>query len=520
MALFVVYPIFSALQLSLGSFGAWSLSAYQQIFQTPWLLQSFWNSIRLGAGTATVAVVVAYAYALVVARTRVPGRKALNLLAILPIISPPFLFTLSVILLFGNNGLVTRQVFGIESFPIYGLWGLMFVQTLCFFPIAYLTLVGILQAIDSSLEDAALDLGANRWKCFWSVTFPLSLPGVFAAWLLVFVTSLADFANPMILGGRYSVLSVQAYLEFTGQGNLMLGAALSNLLLLPCLAAFFLQKWLLKRRSYVTVTGKPQRKDRDSFSPAARRILALLAWSLSGLTILLYMAVLAGAFTKAWGIDYRFSLEHFQKIFETDWKVIRDTVLISSLSTPIAGVLGLLTAYVIVRKRFRGRKVMEAVALLPYALPGTTVGIGYILAFNEAPFVLTGTLWIILFAFIFRHMPVGIEAAKAALSQIDPAIENAASDLGAGSAKVFFSISLPLLKPALFGGMAYVFVHCMTAVSAVIFLVSARWTHMTVLILDQVEVLRYSVAAVLCWILMAIVLFAFFLMKVALREAR
>lgn len=522
MLLFVLYPIGSALQLSFAPADEASSfwSAYAHIIESPWLRKAFWNSIGLAAAVASLSVVVAYVYALLVTRTQMRARKLLQVLATLPLISPPFLFTLSIILLFGNSGLVTRFLFGLDAFPIYGFWGLSLVQTLCFFPIAFLTLVGVLEGIESSLEEAALDLGAGRWKCFVSVTLPLSLPGIMAAWLLVFVSSLADFANPMILGGQFQVLSVQAFLEFTGQGNLVLGAALSNLLLLPCLGAFFLQKWVLKKRSYVTVTGKPQRKGRDFLSPVARWSLGSFAWAVSGLTILLYIAVLAGAFTKKWGIDYRFSLEHFAGVFDVGWGVIRDTVVVSGIATPFAGILGILIAYLIVRKRFVGRRVLEFSSLIPYALPGTTVGIGYILAFNEAPLMLTGTLWIIVFSFIFRHMPVGIEAAKASLSQIDPAIENAAADLGAGSFRVFKDIVFPLLRPAFVAGMVYVFVHCMTAVSAVIFLVSARWNHMTVLILGQVEVLRYSAAAVLCWILMGIILLAFLLMKWSLRDER
>jgi len=190
--------------------------------------------------------------------------------------------------------------------------------------------------------------------------------------------------------------------------------------------------------------------------------------------------------------------------------------LISAIATPIAGILGMIIAFLVVRKSFPGRRILESSSLFPFALPGTTIGIGYVLAFNDQPLLLTGTAAIIVIAFVFRHMPVGIEAAKASLLQIDKSIEEAGQDLGANSARCFREITLPLIKPAWFTGMAYVFVHCMTAVSAVIFLVSAKWNHMTVLILSQTEILRFSAAAVLCLFLILIVLAAFGLMKILL----
>lgn len=515
-AVFVIYPVFSALKLSLTKDGVWTLQSYVYILEKSWLRRSFWNSLLLGSLTATASCLVGYLYAFLATRTQVKGKSFFRLMATLPIISPPFMLTLSVILLLGKNGFLTNQLLGLDNFDVYGLWGLVFVQTICMFPIAYLTLSSVLLGIDSSIEDAAADLGASNLRIFGTVTLPLSVPGIIASWLLVFVTSLADFANPMILAGKFDVLSVQAYLQFTGMGNLELGAALSNLLLIPCLVAYTLQKYILRNKSFVTVTGKPQLRKRDLCSPIVRRLLASLAAAFSLVILVLYVTVLAGCFTKSWGLDYTFSLENFAYVFDVGWQTIKSTVLLSSIATPIAGVMGILVAYLVVRKRFLGRRALEVISLFPFALPGTTVGIGFVLAFNDQPLLLTGTAAIIVIAFIFRHMPVGIEAAKASLMQIDPSIEEAASDLGASSAKCFKDITLPLVKPAWFTGMAYVFVHCMTAVSAVIFLVSAKWNHMTVLILAQTEILRFSAAAVLCLILILIVLTAFGVMKALL----
>jgi iron(III) transport system permease protein len=467
----------------------------------------------LGAITASLSVIIGYIFSYMLTRTQTPMKGFFRMMATLPLISPPFMLTLSVILLFGKSGFITHQIFGWQDFNIQGLQGLVLVQTLSMFPIAYLTLNGVLSGLDSATEDAALDLGASKIRTFFDITLPLSAPGILSAWLLVFVSSLADFANPLMLAGKFDVLSVQAYLQFTGMNNLELGAALSNLLLVPCMCAYIIQKYYLSKKSFVTFTGKGGFRDRELTTPIARLFLMSFGLLVSLLIIALYVTVLAGCFTKAWGIDYSFSLENFKYVMDVGWNTIVSTTFVSVVATPFAGLFGILIAFLIVRRRFLGRKVLDIVAMLPFALPGTAVGIGYVLAFNQPPLLLTGTAFIIILCFIFRNMPVGIESAKSSLLQIDKSIEEAATNLGANTIRVFRDITLPMIKPATFASMAYVFVHCMTAVSAVIFLTSAQWNHMTVLILSQTEILRFSAASVLCLVLISIVLIAFWALK-------
>lgn len=513
LGLFILYPMAMTLKLSLTKDGVWGFDSYQYIFEKVWLRRSLFNSILLGTITASVSVIIGYIFSYMLTRTRVRAKGFFKMMATLPLISPPFMLTLSVILLFGRNGFITNNILGWTDFTLQGLGGLVLVQTLGMFPIAYLTLNGVLTSLDSATEDAAMDLGASKLRTFFDITLPLSAPGILSAWLLVFVTSLADFANPLMLAGKFDVLSVQAYLQFTGQNNLSLGAALSNLLLVPCVAAYVFQKYYLSKKSYVTVSGKGGARDRELTTPLARYFLMSICSTVGALTILLYATVLAGCFTRSWGIDYSFSLENFRYVIDVGWSTILDTFLVSAVATPITGFMGLLIAFLIVRRRFLGRRVLDIMAMLPFALPGTALGIGYVLAFNEPPLLLTGTAFIIILSFIFRNMPVGIESAKSSLLQIDKSIEEAATNLGANTLRVFRDITLPMIKPATFASMAYVFVHCMTAVSAVIFLVSAKWNHMTVLILSQTEILRFSAAAVLCLILISIVLLALWALK-------
>ncbi|MCF6335758.1 MAG: ABC transporter permease subunit, partial [Spirochaetales bacterium] len=281
LVLFIVYPLYAAAKLSLSDDGVFSLSQYQYIFTHSYYRKSIMNSVMLGAIVATLATFVGFVFAFAIAKGGIKGQKFFQPMAILPIISPPFMFALSVILLFGRNGLITAKLLHIDTSGVYGLKGLVIVQVITMYPIAYMTLVGILQAIDPDLETCAMNLGAKRIKTFFTVTLPLALPGIFASWLLVFVGSLTDFGNPIIIGGEFDVLSVRAYLEFTGMGNLPRGAALAMLLLVPTVGVFFIQKYIIKNKAYVTITGKSSRRGSSSVTGVAKIGLFIFALGVS-----------------------------------------------------------------------------------------------------------------------------------------------------------------------------------------------------------------------------------------------
>ncbi len=514
---FVAYPLAEALRLSFLKEGKFSLEIWKDVLSGAHL-QALWGSVRLGIWTASVSTVIGFVFAFAIHRTGMGGKKFLSTIAQLPVISPPFSLTLSVILLAGNNGLITRQLLGLQNFSIYGLSGLVIVQTVGMFPIAYLTLAGVLQAMDSTLEEAALDLNAGRWRAFRTVTLPLAVPGILSAWLLVFTNSLADFANPLLLAGNYRVLSVEAYIQVTGRNDLGGGAALSLLLLLPTLTAFFLQRNWVAKRSFVTVTGKPNAKLVEIASPRVRLALGAGVWTCVAFILGLYGTIVAGCFVKNWGIDYSFTLSNIAEALTRGRDAIRSTVTLAAAATPVAGLLAMAAALVFVRKTFAGKRVLEALMMTPFAVPGTLLGIAYILAFNKAPLILVGTAAIIVINYVIRELPVGIESGVASLRQIDPSIEEAAKDLGADEGTVFRTIVLPLVRPAFITSMSYTFVRSMTAVSAVIFLISARWYHMTVLIYNFSENLRFGLASVLATVLIVIVMGAFALMRLLVRD--
>jgi iron(III) transport system permease protein len=512
--LFVVYPLLRVFEMSVIEDGRLSLHVYADLLDKPFERQPIYNSLILGVLVAVTGTAVGYLFAFAIARADVPWKRFFRIVATFPIISPPFVLSLAAILLLGRQGFITRTVFqGWWDPHIYGLRGLTLVETIAFFPTAFLIMLGILQAIDPALEESSLNLGATRWQVFRTVTLPLSVPGLASSLLVVFVESLADFGNPIILSGNFHVLSVQAYLHITGMTDFSGGAALAVILLLPTLVAFLLQKYWVSRKSYVTVTGKPS-PGRLSVDPATRRLLFGLCLLVTGAILLLYGTVVFGSFITLWGANYTPTLKHYVSVFQIGGGYLRDTLILAGVATPITGILGMVIAFLVVRKEFVGKGLMDVTSMLTFAVPGTVVGIGYILAFNERPLLLTGTAAIIVLLFIFRNVPVGIRAGVAALQQIDKAIEEAATNLGAGTGRTFVTITLPLITPAFFSGLAYSFVRCMTAISAVIFVVSGKWNLITVAILGLVENADLSQAAAFSLVLVAIVLLVLGLMQI------
>lgn len=518
VAAFVAYPLIEAVRLTfLAENGSFTLETWATVL-SPRYLVALWGSIRLGVLTATCSTLLGFAFAFLTERTSVGWKKFISTMATLPVISPPFSLTLSIILLFGNNGLVTKRILGLENFSIYGLNGLVIVQTIGMFPIAFLTLSSVLKAIDSTVEDAALDLRASRWTTFRTVTLPLATPGILSAWLLVFTNSLADFANPLLLSGSYRVLSTEAYMEVTGRNNLGGGAALSLILLLPTLTAFFAQRYWITRKSFVTVTGKPSTRLTELASLPVRVGLTAFVGLCVLFILSLYGTIVAGCFVRNWGIDYTFTLDNIGEALSRGARALGDTLTLAAIATPVAGILAMIAALVVVRKTFVGKRLLEALIMTPFAVPGTLIGISYILAFNKPPMLLVGTAAIIVINYVIRELPVGLETGAASLRQIDPAIEEAAQDLGADMPTMFRTIVLPLIRPAFISSMSYTFVRSMTAVSAIIFLISARWYHLTVQIYNFSELLRFGWASVLATALIIIVLVAFGIMRLLVRD--
>ncbi len=509
LGLFVVYPMAMLLGRVLTDHGVFTTAGLMAVLTDKHQIRAFWNSLLLAVLVGIAGTVLGFVFAFTASRGRLPRGliSAIDAAVLLPLVSPPFTTAIAMIFSFGPRGLITYDLLGLKGVTVYGLTSTLCSEVMTYFPIAYLTLRPLLAAIDSNVEGMALSLGASRWRVFRTVTLPLTIPGLANAFLLLFAASLADFATPLILAGNnFPVLPTQAFLQITGLFDLRGGAALSFVLLVPALMVFLLQRYWVSRRYYVTVTGKGAGQTPfDSVSPGARIVL-LAACALVTLVIVYFYALLLYAsVVVALGANHTLTLQHYRVIFTDGLKAIRDTLIIAAFAMPLGGLYGILLGYLITKKSFVGRRSMELVSMINYALPGTIVGIAYLIAFNDPPIELAGTALIIIACYIFRYGPTGIRATVALLQQIDKSLEEASQGLGAGSGTTFRRVTLPLIMPAFFAGLGVVFIRSMTAISATIFLVSISWTLITVKILENITELSLGPAAAFSVLVVVIV---------------
>jgi iron(III) transport system permease protein len=523
VALFVLYPLGRLLVLTFWNDGP-SLDAVRGLVGDWTHRAALVNSLLLAALVGIAGTVLGFAFALLAVRANLPRwvSRALDAVVLLPLISPPFTAAIALIFALGPRGLISYHVFGLTRVNIYGLWGTLLSETLTYFPIAYLTLKAVLANVDANLEDSAFSLGARRWRVFRTVTLPLTTPGVANAFLLVSAASLADFATPLILAGtRFPVLPTQAFLQITGLYDMRGGAALCFLLLVPALAVFAGQRWFTERRggTFVTVTGKVGAVTRvKSLSPAAVLGLAAGCALVVVLVLVCYLLIFAASIVRGLGADNSLSLAHYAHVFSGGLKAVRDTLIIAAICMPVGGLFAVVLGFLVSRTQFPGRRALEFVAMMNYALPGTIVGIAYLVAFNDPPLALTGTAFILVVCYVFRYSLAGTRATSAVLAQIDPSIEEASASLGARRDVTFRRVVLPLIRPALLAGMTVLFIRGMTAISATIFLVSLDWSLVTVRILEGITNLELGQASAFSMVVIALVYLAVFVASLAMRR--
>ena len=481
-----------------------------------------WNTLFLALASALGTTVLGTLMALLAERAAGPRvQTPLRVVALLPIITPPFVVGLGLILLFGRAGIVNQfleYAFGIQPTRwFYGAFGVWFAQMFAFTPIAFMIMRGVVQGIAPSMEEAAQTLRADRSRTFFTITLPLLKPGLAKAFLVGFVESIADFGNPIVVGGQFSVLSTEVFFAIVGaqydQGR---AASLAWILTLFALGVFALQHGLLGKRQFTTVSGKGDSGIPMRLPDGVRRTVSCVVYPWLAFTLVVYVFAFAGGFVKTWGRDYTLTLEHFSTTFGlewgqfglvwagTAWNSLFTTLKLAGIASPITAVIGLLIAYLLSRIEFKGRHAFEFVALLSFAIPGTVLGVSYILAFNIPPIEMTGTGLIIVVCFLFRNLPVGVQAGMAAFKQLDKSLDEASLTLRATTAQTLFAVSLPLLKPALIAALVYSFARAMTTVSAVIFLVTAENELATTYIIGRVGNGDYGVALAYCTTLIII----------------
>ncbi len=684
LLVFVFFPLARA--ISNGFFnkeGLFDLKYFARYFDSyygPTNQQIFMNTLQMGLLSSVLGTLLGFIFAFAVVRCKIPGQRWVHLVAMVPTVSPPFAIAISAILLFGRNGLITKQLFGL-NYNIYGMQGLVFVQVITFFTVSYLILRAMLERLNPAMEEAAESLGAGRLHIFRTIILPLLIPGLAGSALLLFVESLADLGNPMFIAGNLTVLSTQIFLAVIGEYDYQKASALSLVLLIPTLFVFLVQRYYVNRRSYISVTGKPTGGTVVEKSRILRWVCITITYLTCALIILLYSTVIYSSFSTAWGVDYSPTLRWWNDALTRGVEAILDTTFLSALATPVAALTGMVIAFLIVRKKFSGKEILDFGSNLGGAVPGTILGIGFILAFNKGqvvmssvlyailalffiffasparreqaltlilgsglglgihfltlaveldpllyyfgagylalaifsfirqrkrgaliflaiaaymamfnlvellaapiasasremesgfwssalfqlsdyikvpfqltpvllgmallfisallvrgensrwrlplgvvalalpcalfyqgmPLALTGTPYIILAAYIVRSLPASVRAGVAALQQIDPSIEEASQILGADAQYTFRKVTLPLILPALLAGLIFSFTRHMTSLSAIIFLVTARWRIVTASIMSDFEQVGLMGASAYSTIIIVLVLIA------------
>lgn len=480
------------------------------------------NTLVMGVTVGLLGTFVGFLFAFVQVKVNVPFKRFMHLVALFPVISPPFAVATATIVLFGRNGSISRGVFGVR-YDIYGLDGLALVMSLSFFTIAYLNLRGMMQALDPALDEAATNLGAGQWRTFRTVTLPMLLPGLASSFLLLFVESIADLGNPLVMGGNYEVLATRIYVTVIGLYDTTGAAVLSVILLVPSLTVFLVQRYWVSRINVVSVTGKPSGTPRMIENNLVRWSLFAVVMFICLLIVLIYGTIIYGAFVRVPGVRWELTLRNFDFVINgIGGQAMWDTTRMAIIATPIAGLVGMIIAYLVVRKEFIGRNLLDFGTMLGIAVPGTIIGIGYILMFNSPVMIgdftlipkLTGGQGVfggalaIVLVYIIRSVPAALRSGTAALSQIDPSIEEASISLGADNARTFRRITLPLIRPAFLAGLIYAFARSVTTISAIIFLTTPSTKIMTQQILNEVENGRYGNAFAYCVILIGIVMLA------------
>ena len=516
LTLFILYPLAILLVDSIYSpEGGLTLRFFQESFSKYTFIRAITNTLKVGflVGilSALVGLLFAYVEVYVKVRTKFMG-GLFKVVSMLPVVSPPFVLSLSMIMLFGKAGIITRHLLGIYDNNVYGFWGIAIVQTMTFFPVCYMMFRGLLKNIDPSMEEAARDMCASRWKVFTSVTLPLLLPGIGNAFLVTFIESIADFANPMIIGGSYDTLATTIYLQITGAYDKNGACAMAVVLLGITMIMFLVQKFYLEKKTAATLTGKASRARMLIEDKSVTVPLTIFCSAIALFVVMMYICVPFGAMFRTWGRDFSLTTRWFEQVFTRykGFKAFQDSFVLSLIAAPITALLSMIISYLVVKRKFKTKGFIEVVSMLAMAVPGTVLGIGYIRGFAGGVFHsgflqgIYGTGVILVIVFVVRSLPTGTRSGISALRQIDKSIEESAYDMGANSLKVFTSVTLPLIKDSFLSGLVTAFVRSITAISAIILLVTPSYLLITVQINEFAEKGSYGIACAFATILIVI----------------
>lgn len=507
MLLFLIYPFCTLITRSFfsGKVEGFTLENYIRFFTKKYYYSSLGRSLFVSIVTTATTLVVGVPMAYLMSRYNIFGKRLIHIFIIMSLMSPPFIGAYSWIMLFGRAGFVTRffEEIGIHLPSIYGRLGIILVFTFKLFPYVYLYTSGAMGSIDSSLEEAAENLGSNKLRRLLTITIPVILPSIAAGAIMVFMTSLADFGTPMLIGEGYMVLPVLVYNEYMSEigGNAHLASALSVIVVLCSTTVLLVQKYFITRKNYVMTAMRPPKEEQLH---GAKRFLATLPVLLvTFVGILPQIVVVVSSFVKSdfTGFKKGFSLESYVTIFNRLWTNIRNTFVFSTAAIVIIIVLGLLISYVVVRQRGLAGQLMDLLIMFPFVIPGAVLGISLIVAFNKQPVILTGTALIMIIAFVVRKLPYTVRSGSAFLQQMDPSVEEASISLGVSPMKTFVKVTARIMAPGVLSGAILSWITCINELSSSVMLYGGKTSTISVAIYTEVVRNSYGTAAALASIL-------------------
>jgi iron(III) transport system permease protein len=508
LAFFLIFPMYSILQLSffeggVVGFSTFTLDNFYKYFTTAYTLNALWHSLYVSFVTTFFVTVITFFLAYALTRTTIRGKSFFRSIIMMPLIAPSIMQALALIYLFGRNGLITSHLFQID-WNIYGSTGIIVSEILYCLPHSFVILFTTLSAVDIRLDEAAESLGASPLKVFTKITLPSAKYGIFSAAALTFNLTITDFGNPVVIGGNYNVLATEIYSQVTNLYRFDLGATIAIILLVPSMIAFLLN-YYISRKSFAMISGAAR-----PFIPPSKLLkkIAFTTYSIlvSASIILIFATVIIGSFVKVWPYDWSLTLDHYTFPSIGGYSAIWTSFWISIIVGIVGSFLTLVAGYAMETRKPFFKQTLYFFSVMPAAIPGLVMGLGYILAFNQPYFSFYGTPWIIVINIVICNFTLGVLSSVSNLKNIDPSIEEASISLGGDTIRTFFRIIFPLTRVAFFQNFTYFFMRSMTTISAVIFLVSAS-VHLAAIEIIMLDNDGWTASAnAMCTCIIAIVL--------------